>query len=46
MSLIANISLAVQQCLKWDATNERFVGNEQANSLLHYEYRAPWKLEV
>ena len=46
LSLIANISLAVQQRLKWDAVNERFVGNDQANSMLHYEYRAPWKLEV
>jgi len=46
MCIIANISLAVQQRLKWDAENERFIGNEQANALLHYEYRAPWKLEV
>jgi hypothetical protein len=46
MCIIANISLAVQQRLKWDAENERFIGNDQANALLHYEYRAPWKLEV
>ncbi|MDR2707066.1 MAG: Gfo/Idh/MocA family oxidoreductase, partial [Planctomycetaceae bacterium] len=46
MSLIANISLAVEQRLKWNSETERFVDNEKANSLLHYEYRAPWKLEL
>ena len=46
MSLIANISLAVEDRLKWDAENERFLNNEQANKMLHYEYRQPWKLEV
>ena len=46
MTLIANISLAVEDRLKWDAENERFVGNDPANQLLHYEYRSPWKLEV
>ena len=46
MSLIANISLAVGQRLKWDSAAERFVDNDAANALLHYEYRAPWKLEV
>ena len=46
MSLIANISLAVEDRLKWDADNERFIDNDQANQMLHYEYRKPWKLEV
>ena len=45
MSLLANISLAVRQRLDWDADAEKFVGNDAANQLLHYEYRAPWKLE-
>lgn len=43
-SLIANISLAVQSRLEWDPEQERFTNNEAANQLLHYEYRAPWKL--
>ena len=50
MSHLANISLAVGQRLKWDPVVERFLGNEEfvraANAMLHYEYRAPWKLEV
>jgi len=46
MSLIANISLAVRQRLQWNPETETFVGNSAANQLLHYEYRAPWKLEA
>jgi predicted dehydrogenase len=46
MSLIANISLAVRQRLDWNPETEKFIGNDAANQLLHYEYRAPWKLEV
>ncbi len=45
MSLLANISLALGIRLEWDAQAERITNNQQANSLLHYEYRAPWKLE-
>ena len=44
MSLIANISLTVGQRLEWDANAERFTNSEDANKLLHYEYRRPWKL--
>lgn len=45
LSLMANISLMLGQRLEWDAGNERFVNNEEANDLLHYEYRDPWKLD-
>jgi predicted dehydrogenase len=44
MSLLANISLATRSRLEWDAKQERFTNNSQANNLLHYEYRQPWKL--
>ncbi len=44
LSLMANISLMVGQRLEWDAENERFTNSEEANQLLHYEYRKPWKL--
>lgn len=46
MPHIANISLAVGQRLTWDPETERFTNSEEANSMLHYEYRAPWKLEL
>jgi len=41
---LANIALATKQRLEWDASSERFINNEKANELLHYEYRKPWKL--
>ena len=44
LSLLANISLSVGQRLEWDAQQERFTNSEEANALLHYEYREPWKL--
>jgi predicted dehydrogenase len=43
-SLMANISLLTRSRLDWDAENERFINNDEANQLLHYEYRKPWKL--
>jgi predicted dehydrogenase len=43
-SLMANISLMVGQRLEWDSESERFSNSEEANNLLHYEYRKPWKL--
>ncbi len=45
LSLLANISLATGLRLQWDADKERITNNEEANTLLHYEYRAPWKLD-
>ena len=41
---LANIALAVKDRLQWDAEKEVFINNAEANKLLHYEYRAPWKL--
>jgi predicted dehydrogenase len=43
-SLMANISLVTGLRLDWDAEKERFINNDEANNLLHYEYRKPWKL--
>ena len=45
MALLANISLATQSTIHWDPQHEQIVSNPQANELLHYEYRKPWKLE-
>jgi len=44
MSLLANISLATRQRLEWDAEKERITNSKEANEMLHYEYRPPWKL--
>jgi predicted dehydrogenase len=44
MSLLANISLATRARLEWDAQQERITNVKDANELLHYEYRKPWKL--
>ena len=30
--------------LEWDGANERFTNCEEANGLLHYEYREGYKL--
>ena len=32
------------QRLEWDSTNLRFTNNEQANALLHIQYREGWTL--
>jgi len=42
--LLANISLAVGKRLEWDADKEQFTNCDEANGLLQYEYRKPWKL--
>ena len=41
---LANIALKVGERLQWDAVNERFTNHEQANELLHYDYRPQWKM--
>jgi len=43
-SLLANISLATRLRLEWDAKREVITNSKEANDLLHYEYRKPWKL--
>jgi len=42
---LGNIATKLGRSLDWDAKNERFVGDEEANGYLHYEYREPWKLD-
>jgi len=41
--LLANISLATRSRVDWDAEREIILENDEANELLDYEYREPWK---
>jgi predicted dehydrogenase len=43
-TLLAKIALRRGRYLAWDARAERVVNDEEANRLLSYEYRAPWRL--
>jgi len=36
--------VATRSRIEWDWKHERITNNEEANKLLHYEYRKPWKL--
>jgi predicted dehydrogenase len=44
MAHLATISMQVKQRLQWDPEKEVITNSEEANKLLHYEYRKPWKL--
>ncbi len=41
---LANIALAEEKQLEWDAVAERFTNSDSANERLHYSYRKPWTL--
>src|SRR5205085_2473707 len=43
-TLIALLAGDRKRYLKWDGERERFTNDDQANKLLSYEYREPWKL--
>jgi hypothetical protein len=42
--LIGGIALALRRSLKWDPVKCEFFGDEQANRLLSYASRAPWRI--
>ena len=42
-TLLANIALKTRSVLQWDAKGERFENSAEANELLSYKYRAPYK---
>ncbi len=45
MALLGMISIRLKdQRLKWDSENLKFTNNEEANRLLHKEYRKGWSL--
>jgi predicted dehydrogenase len=41
---LGTIALQTGQRLLWNSVNERFTNSDEANRLLSYEYRKPWKL--
>jgi predicted dehydrogenase len=43
-TLLGKIALRRGHYLAWDAKEERILNDEEANRLLSYEYRAPWRL--
>jgi predicted dehydrogenase len=43
-TLLAKIALRCGRRLTWDAQNERVVNDDEANRLLTYTYREPWRL--
>jgi predicted dehydrogenase len=43
-TLLANIALKTRSVLDWDSQAERFRGHSEANKLLTYKYRSPYRL--
>jgi len=41
---LANIAFRLRRRVRWDADNERVVGDGEANAMLTREYRQPWGL--
>jgi hypothetical protein len=42
--LIGGIAMALQRSVKWDPSRGEFPGDEQANRMLSYTPRPPWRL--
>lgn len=43
-TLLANVAMDLKKYLAWDGVNSRITNDPDANRLLGYEYRPPWKL--
>jgi myo-inositol 2-dehydrogenase / D-chiro-inositol 1-dehydrogenase len=44
MCHLGNIATRLGRGLRWDAAQERILGDPEADGRLHYEYRKPWTL--
>jgi hypothetical protein len=43
---LGNIATRLRRSITWDARREAVVGDAEAAALLHYDYRAPWRLDT
>ena len=41
-AILANLSLALNRSLRWDADKQLVIGDDEANRLLRRPYRKPW----
>jgi len=44
--LLANVSYRTGRKIRWNATNEQIIGDEEASAYLTREFRSPWKMEI
>jgi hypothetical protein len=42
--LVGGVSLALKRAVKWDPVEGEFLGDEEANRLLSYSKRPPWRI--
>jgi predicted dehydrogenase len=45
-TLLARIALRLGRRVRWDAEHERVLDDAEANRMLTYEYRSPWRLDI
>lgn len=43
---LGNIAFRTGRTVRWDADQERVLGDSEAQAYVHKEYRAPWRLSV
>ena len=41
---LGNVAYLLGRKLAWDPVKEQFIGDDEANRMLHYPYREPWTL--
>ncbi len=41
---LGNIAYQLKRTLRWDPVQEKFIGDEKANQLIHRPFRSPWTL--
>jgi len=44
LCILGNLAYVIGRKLNWDPAKEEFIGDDEANRMLHYPYREPWTL--